>query len=185
MNDEIRSIYGELLGYLQQMPEPESPFDEFKNERIWERVNEAIEELNKISVGNYEKFKINPLRNETRHYEYVNVREFRVALGGLINKLHSEYFSEEPGPFSGSPSTIITQQQTQEQSVLINIILEIQSKMDEKYYKSEISPEEKSYIEVIKSQLSSITSFVQLISLIIGTAKEVGLNLDQLMQIFS
>ena len=50
---------------------------------------------------------------------FVRVLDYRQKLGGLIARLHAEYFYDEPAPFAGMPSTII--QQTQSQSIDIQM----------------------------------------------------------------
>jgi hypothetical protein len=59
----------------------------------------------------------------------IAVSTYRQKLGGLISWLHGKYFTDEPPPFSGMPSTVIIQ--VQQQSVSVQMLLDIQTKIDE------------------------------------------------------
>ena len=60
-----------------------------------------------------------------------------------------------------------------------------QSKIDEKLSKLDDSKiKEKGFLEKVKSSLSSIRSVAQLLSLLLSTAKESGLSIDELKELF-
>lgn len=182
MNNQIRPIYQELQGYLSQIPNSNSPHESTYTKTLWEQLNEAIDELNAISKKDYNKFKIAPGKSQTK--KYVNILALRTKLGGLIDRLHAEYFSDEPNPFSGSPTTVITQKQHQEQSAHVVMLLEVQGIIIEKLNDENTSSEEKEFLESIKGGLAGIKSVVELISLILSTALIMGIEIPRLIEIF-
>jgi hypothetical protein len=182
MKEKIRPIYQELQGYLLQIPVPEKPYEVIDSEDVWNRVNLAINELEDLSPHSYGKFKIHPeIRGQTG---FVNVTALRVNLGGLIDRLHAEFFSDEPNPFIGGPSTIISQEQSQEQTTNVVMLLDVHEKIVEKLNDEQTNPDERKYLETLKGGLSSAKSALGLINLILSTANTVGIELDKLTQIF-
>ena len=110
--------------------------------------------------------------------------EYRQKLSGLISRLHGEYYSDEPPPFSGIPGTINIQTQQQSQSVQVQILLDMQSLIYERLPKFQEGTPEKSFLEKLKSKLSSVSNVVELFSLCMKLAKDVGLNIESLFRIF-
>ncbi len=94
MKNDVRPIYFELQGYLSQAPQREmgAIFDE----RVWNQHNETIKELEAVTGKTYDKYKITPERwgDKLR----VTVQVYRTILGGLISRLHGEYFPDELSP---------------------------------------------------------------------------------------
>jgi len=181
--EKIRPIYSELQGYLSQAPTSERPGDWVYYGQIFEQYNNVIDKLNSISDKDYNRFKVQPETFEDGR-RYVRILDYRSKLSGLISKLHGEYFYDEPSPFSGMPTTIISQTQQQTQSFQIQMLLEIQSKIDEKIPKFKEGSKERKFLERIKSSLSSVRDISQLIGLLLKTGKEIGLTLGQLFNIF-
>jgi hypothetical protein len=108
---------------------------------------------------------------------------YRQKLGGLISHLHGKYFADERAPFSGGPSTIITQ--SQQQSQFIQMVLDMQSKIDEQMPHFSEGSKEKGFLQKLKSSLSSISDVTQLLNQLFKLAKEFGLNIDSVSKIFS
>lgn len=183
MKEKIRPIYTELQGYLSQAPKKESGHI-FESE-LWEQVNGAIDELNEISKSDYSKFKLQSksISWNRNMRVVVDASDFRLKLNGLINRIYGKYFSDENPPFSGIPGTNIQMSQNQHQSMQIQILLEIQSVIDRKL--NEVTdPKEKSFLEKIKSSLSSIKNVSELIKLILTTGSSMGLTIDQILNLF-
>lgn len=186
MKDEIRPIYCELQGYLSQAP----PIGEHGNatttdDTLWNQFNAAVEELNKITSKDFNKFKVAGIKMGQFSTPYINVSNYRQKLSGLISHLHGEYFSDEQPPFSGMPSTIITQQQAQSQNTYVQILLDIQSKIDEKLKNCEEGSKEKTFLEKIKSSLSKVGNITELFALILKTGMGIGLTIEQIWKLFS
>lgn len=183
MKDKIRPIYEELIGYLSQVPVPENPYIEIFDESYWDLLGQTIDELNQITNKNYNKFRIAPEREGSS----INLGAYRTNLNGLILRLHAEYYPNEPTPFSGAPpTTIISQEQSQsqEQSVQVVMLLEIQEKIITKLQYEEISHEERGFLERVKDGLTGVKNVVGLINLILSTAQQMGVTLNNLVNLF-
>ncbi len=113
---------------------------------------------------------------------YINIVAYKQKLGGLISGLHGEYFADEPNPLDGVPSTVITQTQQQNQSIML---LEIQSIIYEKLPNYPDGSKEKGFLGKLKSSLSSISNITQFLKQLFKLAKDSGLNADDLHKIFS
>jgi hypothetical protein len=126
--DKIRPLYSEFIGYLLQAPTDQTPYAGDDKPSLWNHYNLALDLLNKIAGEDFSRFKINPATDGSEGY--VLFTTYRQKLSGLIAALHAKYFSGEPFPLGGGPSTIITQSQQQSQSFHIQMLLDIQSKID-------------------------------------------------------
>ena len=181
--EELMPLYSELQGYLLQVPAAETTHDTIFDNSVWEQYNECVSLLTKISGKDYSRFLIKPTCSEDTG-SFIGLVTYRQKLGGLISRLHGEYFGDEPAPFSGGPDTIITQSQQQNQSVNVQMLLEIQSKIDEKIANYDEGSKEKSFLQKLKGSLSSISNITQLIRLLFAAAKECGLTTDDVSKLF-
>ncbi len=179
--EKIRPYYSELQGYLSQTP-PANLTDSIWEESVWTQYNETIKTLSKVSEEDLGRFSVKSKLYDHRE-PFVKVIEYRHKLGGLIAYLHGKYFSGEPAPFSGMPTTVITQSQQQNQSV--QILLEIQSKIDEKINQFKDGSNEKTFLQKLKGTLASISSISQLFNTIFTLANQNGISLEMLSSIFS
>ena len=136
MKDKIRPIYSELQGYFSQAPEATCGEKESMTILLLvDQLNSSIQELEQVSqktiLAIKRKFKTTPWNNNSAR-RYFDLLSYRSKLGGLISRLYGEYFSDELAPFSGMPSTVINQHQSQNQTTHVQILLDFQSKIDEK-----------------------------------------------------
>jgi hypothetical protein len=92
---EVKPIYFELQGYLAQAPEREQGVI-FERE-VWVQHNQTIEELENITGKKYDRYKLQPGGNYQRG-PGITVQAYRTILGGLISRLHGEYFPDEVSP---------------------------------------------------------------------------------------
>lgn len=181
--ETIKPLYAELRGYLAQAPSGAMEGSNIRESAFWEQYNECIEKLSSVSGKDYSRFKIDPIR-WGRDNIFVPVTLYRQKLGGVISKLHAEYFEDEQDPLGVSPKTVISQSQLQNQSVFIQVILDTQSKIDENIPKYAEGSKEKSFLEKVKSSLASVSNVVQLINLLLTTAKDFGLDIEKLSKMF-
>jgi len=153
--EQLRPLYSEFQGSLSQAPN----FDKFTHiysADVWQLVNVTIDELSKISGEDYSRYKIIPKTSGQTNREFVETDTYRTKLGSLISRLHGKYFSNEPAPFSGMPSTIISQSQQQSQSFQVQLLLEIQSKIDEQLHNLKSGDKKRSFLEKVKGSLKSV-----------------------------
>ena len=185
--EDVSPIYRELQAYLDQAPKDRNIRGAYTPEGgIWGQVNETIDELNKTTGKDYSRFKIIPSQNNRSDpvYYSVDIDAYRSKLGGLISRLHAEYFSDEPAPGSGTPSTVITQIQQQSQSIQVQMLLDFQSKIDEKINQLEPGDKKRKFLEKVKGALTSVRDYAGLIALYVTTAQEFGLTLKELLELF-
>jgi hypothetical protein len=182
-SQEIRPIYEELQGLMSSVPA--GPI--VRDESFWIHFHGLIEELEKVTGKDYKRYQVVVDR---RYGEpLMMATDYRSKVNALIMRLHGEYFVDETHPFSGSPTTVVNQsskqEQSQNQSVNISMILDFQSSIDKTLYGNpNLDDMQKSFLEKIKQSLSSVKSFVELINLIVVTAKAVGLNLEIALNLF-
>ena len=183
MKDKVRPFYEELMGYLSQAPTlKESSY--LKDESLASQLHNCIDQLNQITGQDYSRFKV--MVHPDGDDSYVQNTEYRSKINGLIMNLHAQFFSDEPSPFSGSPSTVVHQNQSQSQTAQAQVVmlLEFQNLIHEKLGKAQ-DEKEKGFLENVKSKLASVKNVAELVQLLIATAKTFGLTIDQLMHIFS
>ena len=181
--EKLRPLYLELQGYLSQAPSLSDKgalhiYDKF----IWEQYNGTIELLQEISGKDYNRFIIFP-QGASDRAKGISRIVYRQKLGGVINLLYGEYFSEEQAPFSEGPNTIINQNQQQNQSFHIQMLLDAQSKIDEKIPSYKEGTKERKFLQKLKNSLSSVSNVVQLLGKCISVAKELGIDMNALFSI--
>jgi len=174
---KVRPLYSEFQGYLSQAPDPSVINEAISDHSVWGQYNEAVDLLSTITGQDFGRFKAQPIDNE-----FIYVNTYRQKLGGLISRLHGEFFSDEPAPFSGMPSMVVTQ--TQQQSMSVQMLLDVQSAIDEALPRTEDGSKQQGFLKKFKSLLSSVKDANQLISLFIKTAKDVGLTIDDIAKLW-
>ncbi len=183
--DDLKALYGEFVGYLSQTPNvPEDkPQISMYDDAVWDQYNNAVLKLCGITEKDYKEFLITP--NTGQVGNFIRINTYRHKLGGLISRLHAEYFSELPEPFSGKPSIVISQSQEQNQSTLIQILLDIQSKIDEKIATVAEGSKEKGFLQKLKGVLGGIKNVTEVITQILKLASEFGLTPEQVLNLLS
>lgn len=114
--EKIRPLYKELQGLLSQAPvsRKEVPDDVSQNLKELQYFHTIIGKLKNIILG--EDLSRFYLKAEKGAWgEMFRINEYRQKVNGLIMFLHALYFDDESQPFSGSPHTVVTQQQDQSQ----------------------------------------------------------------------
>jgi hypothetical protein len=181
--EKIRPIYSELQGYLSQAPTAKTSDDMTYDIKLWEQYNNTVKILNEITHKNHDRFLIDSRDEDGIRQAYIYVSLYRQKLGGLIAALHAEYFSDEPAPFSGMPSTVIHQTQQQSQAIDIQMLLDIRGKIEQELPQQKEGSNEKKFLQKLKDLLGNIKSSSQLFSQILSTAKEFGLSPDAISRL--
>ncbi|MCJ7663521.1 MAG: hypothetical protein MUO24_04705 [Desulfobacterales bacterium] len=180
---EIRSIYSKLQGWLANTPnDPKYPTT--YDPEDWEQYNSTIVKLNELTVKNYDEHKLKPTRGGAGKL-YITKDSYRQKLGGLIAQLRCEYSLDEVAPFAEKPSTIINLSQNQNQSVYVQLQMEVSNLINEKLGMVQDGSKEKTFLEKIKESLSSVKNVSQLVTLFLMTAQQVGITIGQLKTLFS
>jgi len=182
MKEKLRGIYAELRGYLSQAPV--EGYVIFQRS-MWEEINKIVDKVESVTGEDHNRFKMKELETADSGAQCMDSLAYRAKLAGLISRLHDEYFSDEPSPLAGTPNTLMMQQQSQNQSTLIQILVDIQRKIDEKLKAYPDESGERTFLEKVKASLSKVSNVTELPIVILKTAKEVGLTIEQLSKLFS
>jgi hypothetical protein len=184
--EKIRSIYGELQGYLSQIPLPRHPDERINDTGYTKNVKEIIEELGNLTGNNYSRCEVEqkliPYNGDVN--PEVEISEYRTKVGALISRIHSEFFYNSPPPFSGMSGTSIHLTQTQEQNQSQKMVLDFQEFINEKLKNYDVSSEERGFLEKIKSALSGVKNAAQLVGLILTTGQALGFTVEKISSIF-
>jgi len=179
--EDIRPIYHELQGYLGEAPSYKLRI--IDDAALWDQVNQAIDELSRISGEDYSRFKMIPKDTGNFKRMHIEINTYRTSLSGLISRLHGKYFAREPAPFSSMPSTVFSQTQVQSQSQK-QMVLDLQSKIDEQLRNLEPGDKKHTFLEKVKGALASVKDYAGVLALYITTAQEFGLTLEELSELF-
>ena len=111
--EEIRPIYTELQGILSQAPVIGKYPDEVSSSiSDVEYFHTVLDRLSKILGEDLSHYRVGTMNDG----QYFRISEYRQKISGLISYLYGAYFKDEKEPFSGSPHTVVTQNQKQAQS---------------------------------------------------------------------
>ncbi|MGD0624764.1 MAG: hypothetical protein ABSB32_08600 [Thermodesulfobacteriota bacterium] len=177
--EKIRPFYSELQGYLSQSPPLSSDF--IWEESVWTQYNETIKLLSDVSGEELSRFSVKSKLYDHKE-PFVKVIEYRQKLGGLISYLQGKYFPDEPAPFSGMPTTVISQSQQQNQT--IQMLFEIRDKIEAKMPDYPEGSKERKFLQKFKDSFTSISNWTQLLTQLFKMAKDFGLDIDSITKIF-
>lgn len=171
----VRPLYSELQGLLKEAPSVgENGNTTSYDSAMWSHYNSTVDELNRISGLDFNKFKISGIRRNTHLGDFINISEYRTKLGGLIARLHGTYFEDQTAPFAGMPNTIITQNQSQ--SIDVQILLDLQSKIVEELPKHSEGTKERSFLQKLKDSLPSLKNGTDILSSALRIGADLGLT---------
>ena len=185
--DQIKSIYYELVGYLLACPEIQQnhPLGGFiSTPQLWNNFNAALDRLNNLTSSRYSTFSIYPDDSRSLKNPIIAVNHYKSNLYGLIFKLHADYFPNDPPLLSQSESgnIVFNQSIRQEQSVSINIFKE---QIDEKIAQYEAGTNQRNFLEKLKEYLATTNNVSDILRYTFNLAQKLGLNLDDIMEMFS
>lgn len=165
----IKSLFGELKGYLEGLPTDRSgPF--IVEMETGNNFNTAIEELSTISETDYSRFKIPGIDGRTSGS--LSIRIVKPKMTGIVSRLGEEYGFGQTDHSSTSPSIVIFNKNQSEISLEINYTINdlIADEKNEngktklKELKEELGKSDKNW-EIIKSTLIWILNYSKELSL--------------------
>jgi hypothetical protein len=182
--ETIRPIYEELQGYLQQGATADA-----YNHGLWQSYHRTIALLSELSGEDFSRFRVTVIPHSTYQHvplaEHIDPTEYRAKLAGLVRYLHGKYFPNEAYPVGLGPLIVV--RQTQHPSAPQQMMMEITAQLARCETLFEQGGRERGFIDKVRglppSTLSGIASVSQLLLLLLGTAEESGLNLDDLQRI--
>lgn len=191
MKEHLRPLYLRLQGYLNQLSKFENKSNQIESSGIWTGYHNTLAELSAITEETYDDFKLTiergtrGLTNNPNYYQYVKLDNFLFQLAGLIGAIYGKYFFEERNPLDGAPSTIINTTQSQNQSVKIEIAVEITELITSKLSEYKEGTPERTFLEQVRDGLKSGKGVVELINLILSTGTKLGLTTSAILQLLS
>ncbi|MFA5009703.1 MAG: hypothetical protein WC553_00530 [Patescibacteria group bacterium] len=181
MKNDIRPIYSELRGYLSVAPLADGYLFGSEANRFSHQLNVTIDELNEATKSNYDKFKV--VLEHDSGSPALMISDYRNRLSGLIYKIQGEYFADEQQSGSG-PSTIINANQSQAQSQQQSLIVDLVFFVAEKKAEYQDGTPEKTFLDKFGDALKTAKGVQDIIQLIFTIASQVGLQLEQLKNLF-
>lgn len=174
-----------MKGLLSQIPpvesnDPDKPSFSLSQLSYFEAIIKGIGKI--LPDDDLSRFKVDRI-DYFGNKDGFSISEFRQKVSGLMMFLYGNYFENENEPFSGHPSTIISQNQQQNQSANIQILLNFQSILDEKISKFSEGSKERGFLGKIKNSLSSVKDANQLVLTILGLGSQLGLTVNQILNI--
>ena len=118
---------------------------------LMDQLGKSVRELQDVTGNDYSRYNVSPHIIGGLARTNPNVQEYRSNLGGLISRLYGEFFSDEVNPLSGSPSTVIHQNQNQQ--VHIQILLDFQNLLNQASSKTDLDDKERGFIDKLKDSL--------------------------------
>lgn len=183
IKNQVRPLLGRLEGYLKNPPLGIS--GDIYESTVWEQYNRSIQELNNVTGEDFDGFLLHPkLSLYGQHEQIVSSETFKFSLSGLIEELKAHYFNDELKS-DNNTGIHISQSQSQTQEMHIQILLDMQSLIDQKMQKFPNACKERTFLEQAKGTLSGVKDVSDLLTKTISIAKSVGISVAELYQIFS
>lgn len=175
---QVAGIYEELKGVVLSIKDNGSWFDD---DGYTQHVNGIIARVS-IICPEIEDIKSYEIKAEylPNRGQIVNVIPTKTKLNALIGRLKGTYDLDVPLNTNGH--TFI-QNQSQEQSQQINLVLEWQEKIIKEISKYESGSKERAFLEKLKSSLPDIKIITDILSNTLKIGSEVGLDPDTIRKL--
>ncbi|MFC1810380.1 hypothetical protein ACFLZH_02675 [Patescibacteria group bacterium] len=181
IKEKLRPVYQELNGLYSSSPTPDKQTT-ISDSPFWEYYHSIIDEIEEITGEKYDKYRMSVNRTDYPGGDFIHVITYHQKLSGLISRLYGKFFSTELNPLTSEPSTQTTINQIQSQSQ--NIVIDFKQTVEEKIPKTTDS-NEKNFLTTLKDKLTGIKNVTHLIKTIISTARDFGIGLEQMINLFS
>ena len=185
--DELRSSYKELIGYILEAPRREDYLNQngrLLESQFWGKFNSTLRQLNLMTQNKYADSVLVPQQTNSGRIVYVDIDFYRSNLLGLIYKIHSDFFNDEPLPITKSESGKITinQEMSLTQNISINLFKE---QIEKKLKDYEEGSNERSFLEKLKNYVSTTSNITDIVKNTFDIARKSGLTLEDISKIFS
>lgn len=175
-NREISSVYEELKGVLDSISEEKSWFDD---EGFSSHANNVIKRVGELcpEITDINNYLVTPRYSQGRGGQLVQVIPTIAKIKSLIGRLNGYYSLDKKSQNMGH--TFIQNQQTN-----IDLIVDLRLKIEN--HIKDYSPEEpeRKFLEELKESVSTAKTAMDLLRLVIETAKRYRITLATLLKIF-
>ena len=168
---KVQVIYQELQGILSQLDPIGTRYAINENECL-PQFKSVLVRLTQVTGEGYDQY-IPRIVND----DSVSLGEYRRMLAALIERLHAEFSLVSPQTSVHSPSTSFNINQNQSQSQYQTTVLDIQEKIINSLSTPDLKPEEKGFLEKLKTQLRNTSDVASLFKTIFSTAAAFGLTI--------
>ncbi len=179
IKERLRPVYKELSGLYASSPTPNKSIT-ISDPAFWEYYHGIIDEISEITGGDFSRFKMTPVRSSDD--QWIVTITYHQKLSGLISRLYGEFFSTELNPLTSAPSTQTTINQFQSQTQ--NLIIDFKNVIEGQIQNSK-DDNEKNFLNTLKSKIEGVQNVTQLIKMILQTARDFGVELSNLISMFS
>ena len=175
--NDLYPAYQELNAFLLHLPEGGLISESFSAD-----FNSLVDQIAKISGDDYSGYKVDSDESDVDVYYSKGAR--------LLAKLNSGHHFEKNNPSfrSRNSSTSFTAVQTSSQEVSTTVIISIVSEITEQLTRAETKfaegTKERNFIDNVKAGIKGVKSIAEAITLILATASQIGLTIDQVKAIF-
>lgn len=178
---KVKEIYFQLKSLLANVPK----YKDYDKDLAKEYNNDIQELIEITNDKDYDKYILDKVMTAgVMGGEYLAYPKdhFVNKCSRLISMLNTKYEFEET---NSNTQSAININQTQTTEVNFHMILDLQEKIINKISDENTTPKQKSFLEKVKKNLTSIKNYFQFAVMLINLGKESGLELDDLHELFN
>ena len=176
--NDVKGAYEELKGILESIQNEGTWFDDngFTN-----HTNSVIDRISNIcpEIENIDSYKVSTSHSQQRGLEVMAIPT-RSRLRALLGRIKGAYEFDEIPRETGN---VFVQNQNQSQSQTLSIILDLQERIISEIPKHKEGTKERTFLEKVKENLSTIGDARDILSTVLKIGSEVGLSIDAVRKI--
>lgn len=179
--EELRPIYEELQGYLQQADGVDA-----YNHALWQDYHRVIALLNELGDEDFSRFRVTVIPHSTYQHvplpEHIDPGEYKGKLAGLIRHLHGRYWPHEPQPVGMRCWPLVSPAPTP--PVPVQMLREITEHLTRHETRFGAGSKERRFIDQVRqSGVRGPTNVAEVMLGLLKTARECGLNIEELQRV--
>jgi hypothetical protein len=173
MSELIKAYYEELKGMREAIPVA----GWFDDDGISEKYHQTLNKLSKV-ISNFEinEYKVQP-RHLAQRGMIIDTNQYKTNINSIIGHLKGRFDFDNNQSASGH--TFI-----QNQSVSIELVLNLQEKIINLEREYEEGTPEKTFLQKLKKSLSSIKDATDVVGTVLSEAQKAGVTLEKLTSMF-
>ncbi|MFT5036613.1 MAG: hypothetical protein ACI9VM_000175 [Candidatus Azotimanducaceae bacterium] len=173
MKEQVKPLYEELKGIRSAIPDASLFDDRGVSEKYHSLLDKLRAELPDLNTDEY-KIRV----KQSQRGPTIDTPDYKTKVESLIGNIKGR-FDFDSTEFNNGHTFI------QNQTVSVELVLNLQEKVIELRDKYKVGTPERSFLEKLKSSLSSIKDGADIIKIVLSEAKTAGLSVEKLISIFS